>query len=332
LVVTQVEQDDVRHRIYSVETEISEIRRRCRVASITVGVLHEGETVFTKGFGYRDVENELPADEDSLYMLASVSKSFLAAAVGILVHDEKLKWTDPIRKYVPEFNPHGDQRIGKEANFIHILRHSGGLSNPVVSVLGPHGTVLLPSNDFIELVNVAPTGNEGHNYFEESWQYSNVGYGLVAKAVEAISGMRYAGFIQKRILEPLGLRRTVVTESDVSNDENIAFPYVQLKDGTWKKLSHEWTSEHNTPILAAFGKRSSVKDLLLWCAATMWAEVGDRGDAKPGILRTVERNPLKEMRKIRTGSWTRPHNDRFQNQSEYCLGWFRAVLPSSQVT
>jgi len=324
-------QEEIPHRFENVLDIIDEIKTQCKVASISIGVLHEGKAIFRRSFGYRDVENKLPADSDSMYMLASLSKNFLVASVGILVHEGKLKWEDPVSAYVPDFNPKDDPQIREKANFIDILRHSGGLSNPVVSVLGPDGKVLLPPEDFIHLVNTAPTGNDVGQYYDRTWEYSNVGYGVVALAVESTSGMSYSEFVQKKILEPLRLRRTAVTESQVATDDNIAYPYVQLQDGRWEKLQYEWTSEQHTPVLAAFGKRSCVNDLLIWCAATMSAEFEEDEEMKPGILQDIQRNPLKQMKRIRTGYWTRPHDDPFQNQSEYCMGWMRAVMPSSQV-
>ncbi|KAF2494842.1 beta-lactamase/transpeptidase-like protein [Lophium mytilinum] len=311
-------QQSVLDRLRSAEATIERILKLCRVPSISIGILHNGAKIYTKSFGYRDMEKQLSADEDT--------------AIGILVSAGKMKWTDPIRLHVPDFNPVGDRRIGKHATFTQILRHSGGLSNPVVSVLGPKGTVVLQSEDFMELANTSPTGNDKSQYYEQTWEYSNVGYGVVALAVERISGIPYAEFIQKELLDPLKLNRTVVTEEGSKSDDNVAYPYAQLDDGSWTRLSHEWTSEKNTPILAAFGKRSSVNDLLLWCAAIMEAEDPEKKDEHLGILSDIERNPLKQMRTIRWGHWTRPHKDKFQNQSEYCLGWFRAVMPSCQVS
>jgi CubicO group peptidase (beta-lactamase class C family) len=295
-------------------------------------VLHEGRVVHTYSVGFRNRKRDLPANENTLYMLASVSKNYLVAAVGILVHEGKLKWTDTIRKHVPDFDPKGDPRIGEQADFISILRHSSGLTNPVTSWLGPYGSVLLPPQDVVKLANTTPVGNSEGLYFNRTWEYSNVGYGVVVKAVENASGLPYSRFIEEKILNPLGLRRTFVTKQAVEEDDNVALPYAKLSDGSWVELTHEWTSEKNSPVLGAFGKRSCVNDLLKWCAATMAAESGDAGDMKYGILQDIEANPLKRMKFIRSGHWSRPHKDKFQNRSEYCLGWFLAVMPTSQVT
>ena len=77
---------------------IEQIKESCGVASISVGVLHNNQVVFTRSIGYRDVERQIPPDEDTMYLVISVSKTFVSAAIGILVEEGKLQWTDLISK------------------------------------------------------------------------------------------------------------------------------------------------------------------------------------------------------------------------------------------
>jgi CubicO group peptidase (beta-lactamase class C family) len=115
--------------------------------------------VLTHGFGAVDprVDDPAPPNDETLYTLCSISKAFVSAAVGILVEDGKLDWADPVGKYLPEFKPNGDPRVATEATFNDFLRHSGGLSNPVITMLAQEGKVLVQQRDFIELVNEART-------------------------------------------------------------------------------------------------------------------------------------------------------------------------------
>jgi CubicO group peptidase (beta-lactamase class C family) len=112
---------------------VEEIRKKCGVGSISVGVLHQGEVLFTGSTGDRDVAKQEKADNHTLYTLCSISKSFVAAAVGILVDRGKCNWTDPVGPYLPEFKTNGDPRVASEATFNDFLRHSGGLANPIVT-------------------------------------------------------------------------------------------------------------------------------------------------------------------------------------------------------
>ncbi|KAI1455467.1 beta-lactamase/transpeptidase-like protein [Annulohypoxylon moriforme] len=312
---------------------ITEVRERCGVGSVSFGVLHRGETIFTGSVGYRDVPKKKAPDTSTLYTLCSISKSFIAAALGILVHRGECKWTDPVGSYLPEFEPKGDVRVATEATFVDFLRHSGGLSNPVVTLLGPEGKVLVSQEDFINVLNDTPTGNVRFGrYYRKTWEYSNVSHGLVALVIERLSGKRYADFISEEILKPLGMNDTVVYKRDLRPDANVAHSYVLLSNGEWyKQPDHEWTNELNTPVLAMVGIRSSIKDLLTWSAATLDAQWGDISKPLPA-LSGIERNPLKEVNSILNGPyWTRPHKDDLQNLSHFYLSWFKCVMPSSMI-
>ncbi|KAI1085958.1 beta-lactamase/transpeptidase-like protein [Rostrohypoxylon terebratum] len=320
-------------RLKDQEEPIGKVREECRVGSISFGILHHGEVIFTGSTGHRDVLEKKEPDTHTLYTLCSVSKSFIAAAIGILVHRGECRWDDPVGPYLPEFKPKGDVRVATKATFNDFLRHSGGLANPVVTILGPEGKVLVPQEDFINVLNDTPTGNERFGtYYSRTWEYSNVSHGLLALIIERVSGKRYADFISEEILKPLGMNDTVVHKSRLSSDANIAYSYVRLSDGSWcKQPDHEWTNECNTPVLAMVGIRSSIKDLLIWCAATMDAQW--REDPKPlAALSNIKVNPLKEVNSILNKAyWTRPHKDDLQSLSNFHLSWYKCMMPSSMV-
>ena len=200
--------------------------------------------------------------------------------------------------------------------------------NPVVPWLGPEGLVLGYEEGFLEFINQTPTSVQ----LEEGgfvWEYSNVGYGLAAKIVEKASGMSYSTFLRQRILEPLAMQRTAVSKSDIAEDNNIAFPYAQHEDQSFSKLNCHWTDEDRTSILASLGLRSSVRDLLVWCKATMSAEQNNdfTTDCKP--LSKEPKNPLKQMATIR--SVAVDFREEHENSGEYgyCLGWFKTTMPSN---
>ncbi|KAI1407504.1 beta-lactamase/transpeptidase-like protein [Hypoxylon sp. FL1857] len=309
---------------------IEKIRNECGVGSISVGVLHRGTVVFTGSVGYRDVHTMEKPDTRTLYTLCSISKSFIAAAIGILVYRGKCKWTDPVGRYLPEFKPKGDIRVATEATFKDFLRHSGGLANPVVTLLGPDGKVLVPEEDFIKVLNDTPTGNERFGpYYNRTWEYSNVSHGLLALIIERLSGVRYADFVSEEILKPLGMNDTAVYKSQLSG-ANVAHSFVRLSDGSWfKQPDHEWTNELNTPVLSIVGIRSSIKDLLIWCAATLDAQWGPASDPL-STLNNITTNPLKQVNSILNGDyWTRPNADDLKNPCNYHLSWLKCIMPSS---
>ena len=327
---------DIKERLYGAIPTIERLKTTCKVASISVGVVHENEVVFAESVGYRDVKRELPAEPTTKYMTASVSKTFTTAALGILVHEGKMKWKDKINDHLKDFNPQRDSRVPDEPDFIDLLRHSSGLANPVVSWLGPKGRVILNEKDVMKLVSQTSTGAEWDDIakaYRRPWVYSNLNYGVAAKAVEKISGQPYASFVKERLLQPLGMDSTSLSLEDDPADENVAYPHFQLSDGSFTSLKLHWTSENLTSVLGAVGVQSSVRDLLTWCIAIMDDEGLEEGKNSHSSSGHLGCNPVKEMRTIRKGYWTRPDLDKDDETCDaaYCLGWFRDMMPSSQV-
>ncbi|KAJ0114435.1 hypothetical protein J7T55_010824 [Diaporthe amygdali] len=296
------------------------ILRECRNSSVMVGVLHEGEVIFSAGCGFRDVaKGEKPTDE-TLYTIASVSKTFVVAALGILVAERKVKWTDVVGNYIPEFQPRDDARVSTVATFKDFLRHSGGITNYVVPISGPKGSLTVDAEHFMLSANSTPTGDNFGSFYDRTFEYSNIGYALVALAIERISGMRYADFVRDRILEPLGMNATAIYESQLLNCGNVALGEIRLDDGTWILQNHEWTSEKKTHTLATFGIRSSVKDMLTWCSAMMDAFHGDTS------------TPLKQVDTILDDHyWQWPARSADENVAAFHLGWLKVVLPHRMI-
>lgn len=238
--------------------KIERIKSLCRVPAISVGILHEGKYILTDSVGVRDVETQQKPDGDTIYTLCSISKTFVSAALAILVDQGKMEWADPVAKHLPEFRTADDSTTAKEATFNDFLRHTSGLADPVVTLLAPNGKVLVPQSGLLDVVNDTPTtDSEGEPYFNSTWKYSNVAYGLLTLVIEKLSGVSYAKFVQDNILTPLGMNHTAISEAQVKGSNNVAHPYAELSDGSWHRLDHEWTSEENSPILGMIGIRSS---------------------------------------------------------------------------
>ncbi|CEL08736.1 hypothetical protein ASPCAL11881 [Aspergillus calidoustus] len=313
---------------------IHEIHNICAAPSQAFGIIHEGKIIFKHSIGHRDptVSQPLPPDGETIYMLGSVSKMFTSAAVGILVSEGKLNWTDPVSRYISEFNPKGDERIGKEADIIDCLRHSTGLTAPNMLCIGPKGTILADEEDVIRLLNEMPTvDSEGKQRFNKEWGYNNLTVGLVALVVQRVSGQRFADFVRERILIPLGMTRTVVSRSEIINEDNIAPPTFKTTGGHFARIRDEsWPCEDHAPLLAATGMRSTLDDMLTFCLAVLDAE---RAEKDPVYTPQISNNPLKQMTRVRRGYWTRPADDpEITKDAAYGMGWFRTEIPGSMLS
>ncbi|KAL2808470.1 beta-lactamase/transpeptidase-like protein [Aspergillus granulosus] len=320
----------LRKRLEDCLPQIRQYQEICKAPSITFGVVSNGQVIFKQSLGHRDAGEMHAANSDTMYMIGSCAKMFTSAAVGILVDEGKLHWTDPIQKHIPEFDPEGDPRVGKEADIIDCLRHSTGLSPPTMLVLGPTGTIISNEDDLVPLLNIMPTSDEQGQKFNREWSYNNFLVGLVALVVQRVSGKRFADFVRERILDPLKMDRTAVKQSDMKNDDNIADSCVKLTNGRFFAVDEKaWPCEDYTPLLAATGMRSTLDDMLTWCIAVLDAELAENNHE---YQLKVPNNPLRQMSRARRGYWTRPSDDPDLSQdTTYGMGWFCSRLPSSML-
>jgi CubicO group peptidase (beta-lactamase class C family) len=307
------------------------VQQICKTPSISLGVLHEGQVIFRQSIGFGDVEGNQRANSDTSYLIGSCSKLFTSAALGLLVNDGTISWNDPLSKHLPNFNPIEDPEIGKKATIRDACRHSTGLANPNAVFLGPQGITTVKAEDHIAMVNCLPTSNSSGQRFNSWWYYSNAAFGLLSQVIEAASSTQFAAFLQQRLCKPLGLSQTLLSETSVQSNPNVAHPYVQKQDGSWSRIRTEVTSEKHAPVLACMGIRTSVNDTLKFCKAVVdcyQTESGSNSELEPATNLLAD-NPLKEITSLWGSWWGRPHDDGYDNNTAYTLGWVRTTMPTS---
>ncbi|KAK1255543.1 LOW QUALITY PROTEIN: hypothetical protein MKX08_009538 [Trichoderma sp. CBMAI-0020] len=307
--------------------DVAKVQKICKAPSISIGILHEGKVLYRKSIGLRDVENNLEADSNTSYLIGSCSKLLTSAAVGILA-ETQLSWTDLISKHVPDFDPVGDPRIDQQATILDACRHSTGLANPNAVFFGPQGALTIKEEDHVALLNALPTSNDSGQRFNSWWNYSNAAFGVLSNVIKAVSGVHFCEFMRQQLCQPLAMEQTLVTRAEVLSNNNIAHPY--MEDGHWTKIENGLTSETYAPGVASMGMRSSVNDLLTFCAAVM-----NRYDCEKNIhpsqelLHPAKENPLRQISSLWEWWWTRPVDDGFDNNTAYMLGWWRTMMPTA---
>lgn len=164
----------------------------------------KGEIVSKGALGFRDPENTLPITEDTIFQLASVSKTFTSAAVMLLVREGALHLEDEIVKFFPEIPYPG-------VTIRHLLNHTSGIPDYFDDgdwfIRTWKEEKRVPGNDeilrFLRETKAKPYFAPG-----EGLHYSNTGYNLLALLVERLSGVPYEDFLQKNIFEPAGMSYT----------------------------------------------------------------------------------------------------------------------------
>ncbi len=176
----------------------------------------KGRLVYARGFGYADADAKTPFTPTSLCRIASISKPFTAAAILKLAEDGALDLDDaalPHMRLEPFLAPGAipDPRIN-HVTIRHLLHHTGGWDRNVTL----DQTTALPR--IMREMNLASPPSASHiirwtmgRPFEfdpgERYAYSNVGYLILGRIIERVTGETYAAFVQKRVLDPLGIKR-----------------------------------------------------------------------------------------------------------------------------
>lgn len=186
----------------AVDQAIHEEMDRQELVGVAVGVIREGQVVYTAGYGFADRESEVPVTDGTLFRWASISKPVTAIAAMQLVEAGTLDLTADIREYVPEF-PGKDAPITTE----QLLAHLGGIvhysNGPVIRTEREYDTPHPYESVILALDTFAPSPLV--NQPGERYSYSTRGYILASAVVERAGGQPFVEQVQERICEPLGL-------------------------------------------------------------------------------------------------------------------------------
>jgi CubicO group peptidase (beta-lactamase class C family) len=196
--------------------------------------------------------------------------------------------------------------------------------------MGPGGTIVNTAEDHIAFVNSLPTADSSGQRFRQDLWYSDVAFGLLAQIIEAVSGMSFSEFLQKRIFRPLRMSQTNVIESESERDSNTALPYVRLSHGTWSKIETGTTFKDHGPFLASVGMSSSVNDMLAFMAAVMNQYDQEREAEVPQpLIKARSNNPLQQIGAMWSYKWAGPVKDGSENEIAHTLGWYHATMPTA---
>ena len=229
---------------------------------VLYGVWDPKRGVFQKGYGLADVEAKTPAEPDQSFRIGSITKTFTATAVLLLVDDGKVDLDKPVATYTGDLTdplPGGDTATVRE-----LLSMTSGFPDYTQKLTDPSGQVLLdPRKEWTaqELVAAAAKnpGTPRGTFF-----YSNTNYIVLGDLVTQVTGQDYAAFVKDRILDPVGLPDTIIpSQADTA------------PVGTNGYLNESWAEFTDTPsekVLAAGGAGKDVTDLL-----TSWGGTAGNG-------------------------------------------------------
>ena len=205
------------------ESFVSEKMDEFAVPSMAIAVVRGEEVVYSKTFGHRDVEKRLPADENTVYAIASLTKAMTATCVGMLVDEGKLSWDEPVATYLPEFRM-DNEFAGRSVTLRDMLSHNTGM--PRHDWVWYNTNESRPTNELVECIRHLKLNKSPRSLYE----YNNLMYATAGYAIERVTGKPWAEFIKERLFEPLGMNSSSPVIAGLAEAENKALPYVAGKD------------------------------------------------------------------------------------------------------
>jgi CubicO group peptidase (beta-lactamase class C family) len=196
------------------------------VPGVAVGAVKDGEVVLLEGYGYRDVERELPVTPSTLLAIGSNSKSFTVVLMAQLVEEGKLDWNKPVREYLPDFQLH-DEYASQNMRVRDLVTHVSGL--PRHDGLW-YGRTFDREELYHRLRYLEPSTT-----FRGVWQYQNLMFMTAGYLVEEITGRSWDDLVHERIFEPLGMTRSNTTVTRMEGSGDFAYPYL-YNDGELHKV------------------------------------------------------------------------------------------------
>lgn len=193
------------------QTDFSEVRKLIqaqmaarKIPSISVAVARHGKIVWEEAFGFADKENGVAANQDTMYYVASVTKTFTATALKVLEERKQIDLDRPINDYIKPMSVSSPLWNPKEATVRRVATHMAGLTTFGRNCWADQGNCRISAEETIGRYGILfwPPGDH--------FDYSNLGYGILGEAIRQVSGKSYADFMHDEVFLPLGMSRASV--------------------------------------------------------------------------------------------------------------------------
>ena len=249
------------------------------VAGAAVGVWADGRETFAS-HGVTSVENPLPVEPDTLFLIASVTKTFTATAVMRLVAEGKVALDAPVRRYVPELVL-ADEEAAGQVTVLNLLNHTSGLDWGVIGDFGEGDDALAGYVSALAgLPLIAPPGTRP--------SYSQAGFNLAGRIVEKVTGLTYEKAVASLVFSPAGLSGSFFDRDDIMT-RRFAVGHNRGEDGTLS-IGRLWRrSRGDNP---GGGIASSAADMLRWARF----HLGSGTEGRPAEVLLQMREPTTALR------------------------------------
>lgn len=274
------------------------------IPGLSIGIVKDDKLVFSGNYGVLEVGMNQKPNQNTLYAIGSNSKAFTSLIIGMLVQEGKLHWDDKVQKYLPYFELY-DSWVSSHTTVRDILSHRVGLGTYSGDNIWYKSN--LPGKEIIKRIKNVPKAFE----FRSGFGYSNLMYITAGEIIETVTGKSWGENLKDRILDPLGMNRTISSVDYLNSIRNYATPHARKSE---KNYAIPWTNWDN--VAAIGGVISSVSDISKW----MIFNLNHGIVGQDTLLAPSTRNTVWTPHNNFTVNLTK-ENDYKRHFNAYGLGW-----------
>lgn len=262
----------------SLDAAFDAVMERYGLPGLAVGIVEDGEVVYTRTAGELVAGEGRKIDTRTLFKIASNSKAMTTATLARLVDAGKLRWDDPVTKYLPQFRMH-DAWVGREMQVRDLLIHNSGLRAGAGDLmLWPEPNTFTRADIIHGLAYLKP-----QHSFRSRYDYDNLLYIVAGEVAAAAGGAPYEALVRREVFTSLGMNRCQVGEWRRDAIGNVAQPHMR-QDARNVPMRRDGEVIPATTMDPAGGIRCSLDDMLTWVrawlspqgAATDWLSPAQR--------------------------------------------------------
>ncbi|WP_111683580.1 serine hydrolase [Winogradskyella tangerina] len=251
-------------RLKGIEKQFNSVLETTKAAGFAVAIVEGDKVIYSKGFGYADYENKVPADANTLFAIGSSTKAFTSALLGKLREDGKLSLDDSPLDYVPGLKFYNDN-MNNNVIIKDLMRHSTGLPRH------DGAWYFFPSHNKDTLV-ARMQYQEPFTGVRQQWYYNNFGFLLQGVITEKLTDKSWEENIEEHFFKPLGMDRSNTMIDGMKNGTNVAFGYNLDEERNIKKMEY-----YDIAGMSPAGSiNSSVNDMSKWLK--LWINKGKLGE------------------------------------------------------
>ncbi|HSX03296.1 MAG TPA: serine hydrolase [Rhabdochlamydiaceae bacterium] len=283
-----------------IDAVINDALKSFNVPGVGVGVVVDGKVVLAKGYGLRDIAQNKPVTENTLFAIGSCSKAFTTLILGQLVDEGKISWDDPVIKHIPEFRL-ADEHATHHLTIRDLVTHRSGL--PRYDLLW-YSSTLSRADLMARLQYLEPSHD-----LREKFQYNNLMYAVAGILIEKVSGQTWEDAVQTRVFAPLGMDESNIAVEESQKGADFSLPYT-VKDDQLQTIPFR-TIRSAAPAGAI---NSSITDMTKWLQSQL---LNEKNLVRKETLHELQSIQIADVSQLR--AFDNPEDQIFN--FGYGLGW-----------